>query len=120
MQKRKKKKVVETISEITEEEITSEAETFTPRSRMEQDEVLEEEISAELEEEKEPEPVVAEEPVFKPAFELAFESKIEEEKEEVKEEIKSKSTQITFDDLLCIKLFGSCFCKAGRIRKNRN
>jgi hypothetical protein len=91
-----KEEVVETISEIIEEEITPEAETITAEVEVEQAEVQEEEISAELEEEKQPEPVVAEEPIFKPAFELAFESKIEEDKEEVK----SKSTQITFDDLL--------------------
>jgi len=112
-----KEEVVETISEIIEEEITPEAETITAEVEVEQAEVQEEEISAELEEEKQPEPVVAEEPVFKPAFELAFESKIEEDKEEVKEEVKSKSTQITFDDLLGPNYSDPVFVKPEELEK---
>ena len=109
-----KEEVVETISEIIEEEITPEAETITAEVEVEQAEVQEEEISAELEEEKQPEPVVvAEEPVFKPAFELAFESKIEEDKEEVK----SKSTQITFDDLLGPNYSDPVFVKPEELEK---
>lgn len=112
-----KEEVVETISEIIEEEITPEAETIAAEVEVEQAEVQEEEISAELEEEKQPEPVVAEEPVFKPAFELAFESKIEEDKEEVKEEVKSKSTQITFDDLLGPNYSDPVFVKPEELEK---
>ena len=108
-----KEEVVETISEIIEEEITPEAETIAAEVEVEQAEVQEEEISAELEEEKQPEPVVAEEPVFKPAFELAFESKIEEDKEEVK----SKSTQITFDDLLGPNYSDPVFVKPEELEK---
>ncbi|MBK9223446.1 MAG: hypothetical protein IPO23_00075 [Flavobacterium sp.] len=108
-----KEEVVETISEIIEEEITPEAETITAEVEVEQAEVQEEEISAELEEEKQPEPVVAEEPIFKPAFELAFESKIEEDKEEVK----SKSTQITFDDLLGPNYSDPVFVKPEELEK---
>ena len=108
-----KEEVVETISEIIEEEITPEAETIAAEVEVEQAEVQEEEISAELEEEKQPEPVVAEEPIFKPAFELAFESKIEEDKEEVK----SKSTQITFDDLLGPNYSDPVFVKPEELEK---
>ena len=111
-----KEEVVETISEIIEEEITPEAETITAEVEVEQAEVQEEEISAELEEEKQPEPVVAEEPIFKPAFELAFESKIEEDKEEVK----SKSTQITFDDLLGPNYSDPVFVKPEELEKTLN
>ena len=108
-----KEEVVETISEIIEEEITPEAETIAAEVEVEKAEVQEEEISAELEEEKQPEPVVAEEPIFKPAFELAFESKIEEDKEEVK----SKSTQITFDDLLGPNYSDPVFVKPEELEK---
>ena len=112
-----KEEVVETISEVIEEEITPEAETVTAEVEEEQAEVQEEEITAELEEEKQPEHVVAEEPVFKPAFELAFESRIEEEKEEVKEDVKSKSTQITFDDLLGPNYSDPVFVKPEELEK---
>ena len=108
-----KEEVVETISEVIEEEITPEAETVTAEVEEEQAEIQKEEISAELEEEKQPEPVVAEEPIFKPAFELAFESKIEEDKEEVK----SKSTQITFDDLLGPNYSDPVFVKPEELEK---
>ena len=108
-----KEEVVETISEVIEEEITPEAETVTAEVEEEQAEIQKEEISAELEEEKQPEPIVAEEPVFKPAFELAFESKIEEDKEEVK----SKSTQITFDDLLGPNYSDPVFVKPEELEK---
>jgi hypothetical protein len=104
---------VETISETVEEEIASEVEPLQTLAEEEQEEILEEEISAQLEEEKEAEPVVAEEPVFKPAFELAFESKIEEDKEEVK----SKSTQITFDDLLGPNYSDPVFVKPEELEK---
>ena len=112
-----KEEVVETISEIIEEEITPEAETIAAEVEVEKAEVQEEEISAELEEEKQPEPIVAEEPVFKAASELAFESRIEEEKEEVKEDVKSKSTQITFDDLLGPNYSDPVFVKPEELEK---
>ncbi len=86
--------IVGTISETFEEESTPEPEQI--QAKVEEDQEKEVEFVPIEEAMPEVVPVVAEQTVFRPAFELAFESK----KEEVKEEVKSKSTQITFDDLL--------------------
>jgi len=106
---------VESISETVEEEIIPEVEPVEDEVEEEQEDIQEEEIIAQLEE-KEEEPVVAEEPVFKPAFELAFESK-EDVKDEVKEEVKTKSTQITFDDLLGPNYSDPVFVKPEELEK---
>ena len=107
---------VEAISETVEEEIIPEVEPVEAEVEEEQEDIQEEEISAQLEEEKEAEPVIAKEPAFKPAFELAFESK-EDVKDEVKEEVKSKSTQITFDDLLGPNYSDPVFVKPEELEK---
>ena len=110
----------EEITPIAKEEIEEETTIHVLESVEAEVEETEEEIITEVQEEKIEESIVAEEAVFKPAFELAFENKMEDIKEaveEIKEEAKSKTSQISFDDLLGADYVDPVFVKPEELKR---